>query len=98
MLGPGTHEARTARRLHRLGTRNGTALEGTIDLATSRHRFAIVGAEPDDRLGSAIAITPGDEDGPPKLFVVASDADGLNNERVDSGEIYLVDVTQDGDE
>ncbi|MEE9285911.1 MAG: hypothetical protein V3V35_09325 [Dehalococcoidia bacterium] len=72
----------------------GATLQGTVDLATPAHRFAIVGAEPDDRLGSTIAVVPGDGDSPPKLLVVASDADGPSNERSNSGEVYLLDLLQ----
>jgi hypothetical protein len=69
----------------------GDALEGAIDLADPAHRFAIVGAEPDDRLGAAMTIVPGEDDRE-RLLILASGADGPDNERPESGEVYLLDL------
>jgi len=71
----------------------GVDLKGTADLASPPYRFALVGADPNDRLGAAMAAAPEDE--ATALLLVASDADGLDNKRADAGEVYLVSLPKE---
>ena len=69
------------------------SLPSTVDLAQPAYRFAVVGAEVDDRLGSALAVlTSGNT---PRLLVLASAADGLDNQRPNSGEVYILPIPRD---
>ncbi len=71
------------------------SLPATIDLAQTAYRFAVVGAEPGDRLGSALNVIAGSENEAPRFLVLASAADGVDNQRPDSGEVYIIPVPLD---
>jgi hypothetical protein len=62
----------------------GAGLEGPRDLADP----AVVGAEADDQLGSALIVIPDDDE--PTLAVLARGADGPDNGRSEAGEVYLI--------
>lgn len=71
-----------------------TAFPNVVDLATVATGPAIVGAEAGDRLGSALAVFRLEADGQPAFAVLASGADGPDNARQDSGEVYVIPAEQ----
>ena len=70
-----------------LGSRG---LESMIDLAVDAPTLTIVGIEGGDRLGTAVAASDVSGDGRIDLILVASDADGEENERPEAGEVYVI--------
>jgi len=71
-------------------------LRGVIDPALGEQDVIIFGADEGDGLGAAVASGDLDGDDRPEIILVAPDADGPDNGRVDAGEIYLLDLPQAG--
>lgn len=60
-----------------------------IDLSTSHGNVVISGADANDSLGSAVAVGDIDGDGIDDLIAGAPRADGVGNNRMDAGEVYI---------
>ncbi|OGR99856.1 MAG: hypothetical protein A2V88_10800 [Elusimicrobia bacterium RBG_16_66_12] len=63
----------------------------TVNLAEGRQSLAIVGVDAGDLLGASVAVAAirGDQ---MEIILMAAAADGQDNTRTDSGEIYVVDA------
>jgi hypothetical protein len=68
-----------------------------VDLAEGSQDLAIVGIEAGDSLGSSVALARISGSEQPELILIASAADGQDNTRPDSGEVYIVEVGPLGD-
>ena len=64
----------------------------SIDLAEGGQTLAVVGVEAGDSLGSSVTLARVSGGDQPELILLASAADGEDNGRIDSGEIYVVDA------
>jgi hypothetical protein len=64
----------------------------TRDLKDGSQDLAIVGVEEGDFLGFSVALATVKGNSRPELIMLAVAADGADNARMDSGEVYLVDV------
>ncbi len=69
---------------------SGTALSGTVDLASSVRRLTILGAEPTDNFGTRVAIGDVNNDGLVDVVASADIASGPENSRGEAGEAYVV--------
>jgi hypothetical protein len=67
-----------------------------LDLATGDQYLTIAGADARDRLGSALALADFNGDGQIEIAVLAALADGPDNAREDSGEVYLLEPAPNG--
>ena len=61
-----------------------------IDLASTPPNVKIYGVDPNDTAGNALAIGDFNGDGKKDLIIAARFADGPNNSRPNSGEVYVV--------
>jgi len=61
-----------------------------LDLAQGAQDIILFGAQPDDRVGGAVASGDLNGDGQREMIVVAAYADGPNDDRPDAGEVYVV--------
>lgn len=68
-----------------------------VDLAEGSQDLAIVGVDAGDSLGSSVALARISGSEQPELILMASAADGQDNARPDSGEVYIVEVGPLGD-
>jgi len=68
-------------------------LPAAIDPATDAD-ILVIGAEPRDRLGAAVAAGDINGDGREELLLAAPEADGPDNTRTDAGELYVVTSLQ----
>jgi len=66
------------------------SLSGARDMAQGEYDLALVGAEADDQLGHHLAMGDLNKDDIDDLLVTAFRADGPNNAREDSGEVYVI--------
>lgn len=66
----------------------GSSLSGQLDMAGELAAVSILGAEEDDRLGAAVALA--EVGGEPALLALAPGAEGPEEQRPDSGRIYLI--------
>ena len=64
----------------------------TLNLSAGRQSLAIVGMDSGDLLGAAVTAAKTGGGDRPQLILLASAADGEENARADSGEIYIVEV------
>jgi hypothetical protein len=65
-------------------------LRGAVSVLDAPAALLVYGAEADDGLGAAIATGDVDGDGDPELVILASRADGPDNDRPEAGEIYIL--------
>ena len=65
-------------------------LEGRRDAAAGEFDFAFTGAEDLDEVGDAVAAGDVNGDGPDDIIITAEAADGPENARQTSGEVYVV--------
>ena len=68
----------------------GPSLHGSLDIGQGEQDVTILGADPGDRLGGALASGDIDGDGIDDIIVGVERADGPENERKDAGEVYVV--------
>ena len=69
-----------------------TGLSGYKTVDSHPLRAVIFGANPGDRLGTAVALGDVNGDGIVELLIMASDADGPEGSREDAGQVYVVSV------
>lgn len=67
-----------------------SSLSGAFSLDQEQLDVTIVGAEPNDRLGTSLAIGDVNGDGIDDIIAGAERGDGPDNEREDAGEVYVV--------
>ena len=67
-----------------------SALPATIDFAQGGQDVVLFGAEPGDRFSSSVTVGDVDGDGAVELIVTATEADGPDNARPETGEVYVV--------
>jgi hypothetical protein len=68
----------------------------SLDLAQVTYDIVIFGGDGGDRLGGGIATADLNGDGQQEIIVVAVEADGPDNTRIDAGEIYVITATGEG--
>ena len=61
-----------------------------LDLGSDDADVMFLGAEQRDRLGGAIRVGDLNGDGRPEIILVATEADGPDNARLDAGELYII--------
>ena len=66
------------------------SLSGTRDMALAGYDLAVIAADDDDQLGHHLAMGDLNDDGLDDLILAAFRADGPNNAREDSGEVYVL--------
>ena len=65
-------------------------LKGTVDLASGDRFLSIWGADASDWLGFVLTAADVDGDGVDDLLISARNADGLDNNRNNAGEVYVI--------
>jgi hypothetical protein len=68
----------------------GASLTGSRDVSQSQQDLTLLGADPDDRFGTALAAADLDGDGKAEVIAGAERGDGPDDRRQDTGEIYVV--------
>jgi hypothetical protein len=68
----------------------GSSLPSSVEIGRGEQDVTVLGADPGDRLGGALASVDIDGDGIDDIIVAVERADGPENERKDAGELYVV--------
>ena len=68
----------------------GPSVHGSLHIGQGEQDVTVLGADPGDRLGGALASSDIDGDGIDDIIVGVQRADGPENERKDAGEVYVV--------
>lgn len=65
-------------------------LQGSMDVGRGEQNMTILGADPGDHLGAALASGDMDGDGIEDILLGAEGADGRENDREDAGEVHVI--------
>lgn len=68
----------------------GPSLAGARDVAQNQQDMTLLGGDPDDRFGTALAAADLDGDGRPEVIAGAERGDGPDDRRQNAGEVYVV--------
>jgi len=68
----------------------GPSLTGSRDVAQDQQDLTLLGADPDDRFGTALATADLDSDGKAEVIAGAERGDRPDDRRQDAGEVYVV--------